>query len=154
MLIRILLVLFLLSPALQQALKGITFAFVAFLFSCQRTGLAERAARLPDPSVRVKRNVSVRHQPIPADPDSLNYLIFGGLKRSECRTAGTEDLMCRRRLCQCRRGNEDNRRGANAISTAFTAPAAPSTSARARKCLLAFELPFDFQRSLPRRDHA
>ena len=39
--------------------KGITFAFVAFLFSCQRTGLAERAARVPDPLVRVKRHVSV-----------------------------------------------------------------------------------------------
>jgi len=59
----------------QQALKGITFAFVAFLFSCQRTGLAERAARLPDPLVRVKRHVSVTHamrrELIPADPDTL-----------------------------------------------------------------------------------
>ncbi len=53
--------------------KGITFAFVAFLFSCQRTGLAERAARVPNPSVRVKRNVSVSYEPIPADPDSLTH---------------------------------------------------------------------------------
>jgi hypothetical protein len=46
-------------------------AFVAFLFSCQRTGLAERAARLPDPLVRVKRNDSsaLRAKIIPVDPD-------------------------------------------------------------------------------------
>ncbi len=41
-------------------------------------GLAERAARLPDPSVRVKRNVSVRYEPIPVDPDYVNYSIVSG----------------------------------------------------------------------------
>jgi hypothetical protein len=54
--------------------------FLDFLFSCQRADFVERAARLPDPSVRVKRNVSLRllpfrsaREPIPADPDPGNF---------------------------------------------------------------------------------
>jgi hypothetical protein len=82
--------LFLLSPTFgnlavtRQALKGITFAFVAFLFSCQRTGLAERAARLPNPFVRVKRNVSnaLRRGRIPADPDTWTTRLLLELERS------------------------------------------------------------------------
>jgi hypothetical protein len=88
--------LLLLSPALQRALKGITFAFVAFLFSCQRTGLAERAARLPDPLVRVKRNVSntLRCELIPVDPDTSTasvLLVWKDRKLPELRVADCRD---------------------------------------------------------------
>ena len=80
-------------------LKGITFAFVAFLFSCQRTGLAERAARLPDPLVRVKRNVfnALRRERIPSDPDTCTTFGAAGAEKigllncSGRLTAGTAD---------------------------------------------------------------
>lgn len=91
MLIRILLDLFLLSRDADSdlndrgcsRLKGITFAFVAFLFSCQRTGLAERAARLPDPLVRVKRNVFnvLRRERIPSDPDTCTAFGAAGAEK-------------------------------------------------------------------------
>jgi hypothetical protein len=157
MLIRILLVLFLLSPATQtevrrQRLKGITFAFVAFLFSCQRTGLAERAARVPDPSVRVKRNVSVS-EPIPSDPGHVYRSDTSVVKRSG-------DAYCRNRGSYAPSATLSNAaevvsvtgRSDGLFQTAPAVPARPSTAAYDRKPLRAFRLPFVFQRSFPRRD--
>ena len=50
---------------------------LAILFSCQRTDFRRRAARLPDPPVRVKRNVSTLYaKDIPSDADTGNYCRF------------------------------------------------------------------------------
>ena len=48
----------------QLILERNHVVFLAFLFSCQRTDLAERADRLPDPLVRVKRNVFSNLNPL------------------------------------------------------------------------------------------
>jgi hypothetical protein len=42
--------------------KGITLVVLPILFSCQGTGVRKRAARLPLPYVRVKRNISCREK--------------------------------------------------------------------------------------------
>src|SRR5687767_5957641 len=47
---------------------------------------------------------------------NANYSIFSGWKDRNAVTAGTADLTCRRRLCQRRRGNEDNQSGMIRIS--------------------------------------
>lgn len=44
----------------------------------------ERAASLPVPSVRVKRNVSAPCEPIPVDPDRRNSSLFRLLERTAC----------------------------------------------------------------------
>ena len=49
---------------------------------------------MPDPSVRVKRNVSVSYEPIPVDPDSLTH------EFSAFRQIGT--------AVNCRKSREEN----------------------------------------------
>ena len=65
--------------------KGITLSVLLILFSCQRTDLSsKRAAILPFPSLRVKRNVSAPREPIPVDPDRRNSSLFRLLERTAC----------------------------------------------------------------------
>ena len=150
---------FLTSPC--TGLKGITFAFVAFLFSCQRTGLAERAARLPDPSVRVKRNVSnaLPRELIPVDPDTCTASVAVGMKRSDCRTADGN------RCCLFPAGTADSRSPVARLSTSHPrrelvqrlAPASYSTASGSSvtsqmPCGCASYVRFS-EIPLPRRDH-
>jgi hypothetical protein len=63
--------------------KGITLSVLLILFSCQRTDFASKGRPFCDPpSLRVKRNVSARCEPIPVDPDCRNSSLFRLLERS------------------------------------------------------------------------
>ncbi len=93
----------------------------------------ERAARLPDPSVRVKRNVSDAgplrpRETIPVDPDTLPLALCCWKDRRLPKTAGTVDSRSRSRPCQLRRaGNLDNQPPSVRIpSFAAAAPFAPA----------------------------
>src|SRR5215212_11430644 len=117
MLIRILLVLFLLSPARKHC---------CLRYRPQRNHVCLCCFPIQLSKNRPRRKGGKSARPLrPCQAECFRALTKAfrltrtrvlldfrlGWKDRECRTAGTEDLKCRRRLCQRRRGNDDNRGG-------------------------------------------
>jgi hypothetical protein len=103
---------------------------LAILFSCQRTDFRRRAARLPDPSVRVKRNVStlfVKPFRLTRTPVTA---VASGKSSLQDRSAGTKEFTSRPPLCQPSRRELSQPLTPTPYSTVFAAPGRPSAALR------------------------